>query len=108
MEGLRPILPAREGERGAQVEAHRPSVSPCRRLAAGQALRDRGCLLRGGWPPSSFCGTLPLCADVRGHSSRVPPQAPVWTGTHNIEELVNSLVSTVHRRAQKARSPNFV
>ena len=26
MEGLRPILPAREGERGAQVEAHRPSV----------------------------------------------------------------------------------
>ena len=27
MEGLRPILPTREGERGSEVEANRPSIS---------------------------------------------------------------------------------
>src|SRR5215217_5989384 len=91
--GLRPILPAHEDERGAEVEASRPSFPPCRRLAAGRALQARGCLLRGGWPPSSLGGPLPRRADGRSLSSRILSQASRCTGTYEFEELVNSLAS---------------
>src|ERR687894_120595 len=107
MEGLRPILSAREGQRGAEVEAHKPSVPPCRRLAAGQAIQAEGNLLRGGWPPSSLGGPLPRCANARSRSSRVPPQVPRCAGTCNGEEQASSLVPLIHpRRAWKMSSWN--
>src|SRR5215207_6653119 len=82
MEGLRPILLAREGERGGEVEAHRPSVPTRRGVAPSRALRGWRGLLRLRRPPSSLRGSLPRGADGRSRSSRVPPHAPCCAGNY--------------------------
>ena len=99
VEGLRPILPSRKDEHGREVEAHRPSIPPYRRFAAGRTLRGRGCLLRGRRPPSSLGGPLPRRANARSRRSRVPPQAPSCAGTCDGEEQASSLVPLIHPRS---------